>query len=85
MTATPTPAKRDGRRRQAGGKGYKIAGTVLPWDPDLDLRKPVPTPLFPVSPFEEASAILDRSAFLAQALCAHYHTISPLMHSHNPL
>ncbi|KAL8663710.1 MAG: hypothetical protein Q9202_003656 [Teloschistes flavicans] len=38
--------KRKGTGRADGG--YKIAGTVLPWDPDIDLDRPTPTPLFPL-------------------------------------
>ncbi|KAL8706692.1 MAG: hypothetical protein Q9201_000326 [Fulgogasparrea decipioides] len=51
MAATPPPrASRDKQRRKGAGRadgGYKIAGTVLPWDPDIDLDRPTPTPLFP--------------------------------------
>ncbi|KAL9051028.1 MAG: hypothetical protein Q9206_004857, partial [Seirophora lacunosa] len=45
----PQPAKEKPKRKPAGRAdgGYKIGGTVLPWDPDLHLDKPVPTPLFP--------------------------------------
>ncbi|KAL8729621.1 MAG: hypothetical protein Q9181_004936 [Wetmoreana brouardii] len=51
MAGTPPPrASRDKQRRKGAGRadgGYKIAGTVLPWDPDIDLDRPTPTPLFP--------------------------------------
>ncbi|KAI4114972.1 MAG: hypothetical protein LQ345_004342 [Seirophora villosa] len=45
----PQPAKEKPKRKPAGRAdgGYKIGGTVLPWDPDLHLDKAVPTPLFP--------------------------------------
>lgn len=44
------PPKPKPRRKAAGRAdgGYKIAGTILPWDPDIDLDRPTPTPLFPV-------------------------------------
>ncbi|KAI4172365.1 MAG: hypothetical protein LQ343_003624 [Gyalolechia ehrenbergii] len=43
------PPKPKPRRKAAGRAdgGYKIAGTILPWDPDIDLDRPTPTPLFP--------------------------------------
>ncbi|KAL8944125.1 MAG: hypothetical protein Q9216_000630 [Gyalolechia sp. 2 TL-2023] len=43
------PAKPKARRKAAGRTdgGYKIAGTVVPWDPDIDLDRPTPTALFP--------------------------------------
>ncbi|KAL8940327.1 MAG: hypothetical protein Q9211_002340 [Gyalolechia sp. 1 TL-2023] len=43
------PPKAKPRRKAAGRAdgGYKIAGTVVPWDPDIDLDRPTPTPLFP--------------------------------------
>ena len=41
---------RQGPRVKKEGKGdlYRIGGVDLPWDPELDLDKPKPTPLFPV-------------------------------------
>ncbi|KAI4101959.1 MAG: hypothetical protein L6R37_004675 [Teloschistes peruensis] len=52
MAASP-PARASvpKQKRKATGRadgGYKIAGTVLPWDPDIDLDRPTPTPLFPL-------------------------------------
>ncbi|KAI4182444.1 MAG: hypothetical protein L6R41_005969 [Letrouitia leprolyta] len=43
------PPKPKTRRKVAGRVegGYKIAGKVVPWDPDIDLDRPNPTPLFP--------------------------------------
>lgn len=41
---------RQGPRIKKEGKSdlYRIGGVDLPWDPDLDLDKPKPIPLFPV-------------------------------------
>ena len=41
---------RQGPRIKKEGKAdlYRIGGVDLPWDPELDLDKPKPTPLFPV-------------------------------------
>lgn len=41
---------RQGPRIKKEGKGdlYRIGGVDLPWDPELDLDKPKPTPLYPV-------------------------------------
>ncbi|KAL8949576.1 MAG: hypothetical protein Q9222_004324 [Ikaeria aurantiellina] len=51
MAPSPPPqASKDKPKRKPAGRadgGYKIAGTVLPWDLDIDLDRPVPTPLFP--------------------------------------
>ncbi|KAI4128884.1 MAG: hypothetical protein LQ338_002514 [Usnochroma carphineum] len=51
MAPSPAPqASKDKPKRKGAGRadgGYKIAGTVLPWDPDIDLNRPTPTPLFP--------------------------------------
>ncbi|KAL8752998.1 MAG: hypothetical protein Q9184_005555 [Pyrenodesmia sp. 2 TL-2023] len=51
MAPSPAPqATKAKPKRKATGKtdgGYKIAGTVVPWDPDIDLDRPTPTPLFP--------------------------------------
>ncbi|KAL8919041.1 MAG: hypothetical protein Q9208_007007 [Pyrenodesmia sp. 3 TL-2023] len=51
MAPSPAPqASKAKPKRKATGKtdgGYKIAGTVVPWDPDIDLDRPTPTPLFP--------------------------------------
>ncbi|KAL8721232.1 MAG: hypothetical protein Q9225_002044 [Loekoesia sp. 1 TL-2023] len=46
----PAQASKPKQRRKGAGRadgGYKIAGTVVPWDPDIDLDRPTPTPLFP--------------------------------------
>ena len=44
------PKAKQGPRIKKEGKGdlYRIGGVDLPWDPELDLDKPKPTPLFPV-------------------------------------
>ena len=41
---------RQGPRIKKEGKAdvYRIGGVDLPWDPELDLDKPKPTPLYPV-------------------------------------
>ena len=41
---------RQGPRIKKEGKAdvYRIGGVDLPWDPELDLDKPKPRPLFPV-------------------------------------
>ena len=41
---------RSGARIKKEGKAdvYRIGGVDLPWDPELDLDKPKPTPLYPV-------------------------------------
>ncbi|KAL9598026.1 MAG: hypothetical protein Q9219_004782 [cf. Caloplaca sp. 3 TL-2023] len=51
--ASPAPAQASRSRQRKGGRGrvdggYKIAGNIVPWDPDIDLDRPTPTPLFPV-------------------------------------
>ncbi|KAL8684755.1 MAG: hypothetical protein Q9224_006151 [Gallowayella concinna] len=52
MAPSPAPpAPKETQKRKKPGRpdgGYKIAGTVLPWDPDIDLDRPTPTPLFPL-------------------------------------
>lgn len=41
---------RQGPRIKKEGKAdvYRIGGVDLPWDPELDLDKPKPTPSYPV-------------------------------------
>ncbi|KAI4122970.1 MAG: hypothetical protein LQ341_007248, partial [Variospora aurantia] len=48
-SSAPPPPQGKPKRKPAGRAdgGYKIGGTVLPWDPDLHLAAPTPTPLFP--------------------------------------
>lgn len=51
--ANMAPARRGGGGgggvgRNKKGDVYRIGGVDLPWDPELDLDKPQPTPLFPV-------------------------------------
>ncbi|KAL8811558.1 MAG: hypothetical protein Q9200_001701 [Gallowayella weberi] len=52
MAPSPAPqVPQETQKRKRPGRpdgGYKIAGTVLPWDPDIDLDRPTPTPLFPL-------------------------------------
>ena len=46
----PTRGKQGSRIKKEGkGDVYRIGGVDLPWDPELDLDKPKPTPLFPVT------------------------------------
>ena len=47
----PPARGKQGSRIKKEGKGdvYRIGGVDLPWDPELDLDKPKPTPLFPVT------------------------------------
>lgn len=42
--------RRRGGPRVGGRKGdvYRIGGVDVAWDPELDVDKPKPTPLFPV-------------------------------------
>ena len=43
------PNSRQGPRVKTEGKGdlYRIGGVDIPYDPDLELDKPKPTPLYP--------------------------------------
>ena len=47
---------RQGPRIKKEGKAdlYRIGGVDLPWDPELDLDKPKPTPLYPVLTFQSS-------------------------------
>ncbi len=68
MAPSPAPqAPKAKPKRKVAGKtdgGYKIAGTVVPWDPDIDLDRPTPTPLFPVRQDKnpQSHSITQRSA-----------------------
>ena len=54
----PSQARRRNGPRQGGRKGdvYRIGGVDIAWDPELDLDKPRPTPLFPVGVTKSTSA-----------------------------
>lgn len=72
------PPKPKTRRKVAGRVegGYKIAGKVVPWDPDIDLDRPNPTPLFPVcmhalfQSFKILSTIADARLLELQTHCS---------------
>ena len=38
-----------GRGGRFGSSSQKIGGLEIPWDPELDLGRPQPSPTFPVS------------------------------------
>ena len=47
----PSSKPKGGPRVKKEGQGdlYRIGGVDIPYDPELELDKPKPTPLFPVS------------------------------------
>lgn len=50
MASSPPAQSKPKARRKVAGRvegGYKIAGKVVPFDADIDLDRPTPTPLFP--------------------------------------
>ncbi|KAL8732258.1 MAG: hypothetical protein Q9166_002830 [cf. Caloplaca sp. 2 TL-2023] len=48
MAASPAPEAPKVPQRRKRPAVHKIAGTVIPFDPEIDLDRPTPTPLFPV-------------------------------------
>lgn len=53
---------RQGPRIKKEGKSdvYRIGGVDLPWDPELDLDKPKPTPLYPAFKIPESKPLAER-------------------------
>ena len=55
----PASKPKGGPRVKKEGKGdlYRIGGVDIPYDPELELDKPKPTPLFPVSVLQAPEGI----------------------------